>query len=492
MTRICIIEGDGIGQEVIPTAVGILQALSIGLEFVPAYAGFEFFQKTGDAIPAETLQAVAECDATLFGATSSPLTRVEGYRSPILTLRKEFDLYANLRPIQSLPGSFSRPGVDVLIVRENTEGLYAGREHGEGDTAVAERVITRRASARIARVAFEHARARKQRVTIVHKANVLKITDGLFRETCLQVAREFPDVSVDEMLVDAMAMRLVQDPESFDVIVTTNLFGDILSDEASALIGGLGVAPSANVGTRTAVFEPVHGSAPDIAGKGIANPLGAVLSAALLLDYVKLPEAATRVRGAVRRTVERGVVTPDLGGHATTREVTRAVIGKLTSTRFQFRPMDEASARQVLAWRYEPPYEMYNLTSPEDGADATVEFLTDAQNGYYVVDDERGELVAFCCFGADAQVLGGDYAADALDIGLGMRPDLTGRGNGGTYVEAVLDFARRRFMPSAFRVTIAAFNGRARRVWTRAGFQEVQTFERRTDGVPFVIMVQTR
>jgi homoisocitrate dehydrogenase len=325
--RICVIPGDGVGQEVIPAAVRVLEALELGLEFVRADAGFAHFEKTGDAIPPETLDTVKASDATLFGATSSPMTRVEGYRSPILALRKTLDLYANLRPVQSLPAEFSRQGVDLLVVRENTEGLYAGRERAEGpDTAITERVITRRASERIARVAFEKARERKKKVTIVHKANVLKLTDGLFREACLQVAAEFPDVTAQEMLVDAMAMRLIQDPQNFDVIVTTNLFGDILSDEASALIGGLGVAPSGNIGTKTAVFEPVHGSAPDIMGKGIANPLGAILSAAMMLDYLKLPEAADRVRRAVDHALKQNILTRDIGGVATTDEMTGAVI----------------------------------------------------------------------------------------------------------------------------------------------------------------------
>lgn len=327
--RICIVPGDGIGKEVIPAAVQVLKELSAPLEFVDADAGFEHFQKSGDAIPGSTLKVIAECDATLFGATSSPSTQVQGYRSPILVMRKEFDLYANLRPVQSLPASFSRPNLDLLIVRENTEGLYAGRERMEGEEAIAERVITRRASDRIARVAFEHAQTRKKRVTIVHKANVLKLTDGLFREACLQVAREFPGVKADEMLVDAMAMRLVKDPENFDVIVTTNLFGDILSDEASALIGGLGVAPSGNIGAHTAVFEPVHGSAPDIAGKGIANPFGAFFAAAMMLDYLKLNDAAAGLRRAVNDVIERGILTPDLLGTASTDQVTRAVITAL-------------------------------------------------------------------------------------------------------------------------------------------------------------------
>ena len=333
--RICIIEGDGVGKEVLPAAVRVLDALQIGLEFVHADAGFEHFQKTGNAFPDATLEIVRACDATLFGATASPLTRVEGYRSPILALRQALDLYANLRPIQSLPGAFSRPNLDMLIVRENTEDLYVGRERTEGEgITIAERVITRRASERIARVAFEYASRRRKRVTIVHKANVLKLTDGLFRETCFQIAREFPQVRADEMLIDTMAMHVVTNPQDYDVVLTTNLFGDILSDEASALIGGLGVAPSGNIGASNAVFEPVHGSAPDIAGKAAANPIGAILSAAMLLDYLKQNEAAARVRRAVQRVLEFGLLTRDLvsvGGQAgvSTDEMTRAILQQL-------------------------------------------------------------------------------------------------------------------------------------------------------------------
>ena len=334
--KICLIPGDGIGREVIPAAAEVLAALSLELEFVEAQAGFEHFRQSGNSIPDETLAEVRSTGLALFGATSSPSTAVPGYRSPILALRKTFDLYANLRPTFSLPGAFSRPDIDLLIVRENTEGLYAGRERREGDTAIAERVITRAGSERIARMAFEQALLRQAvgrqsppQVTLVHKANVLSITDGLFRETCLKVAQDYPAVQVKELLVDAMAMRLVRDPHSFDVIVTTNLFGDILSDEASGLVGGLGVAPSANLGEQAAVFEPVHGSAPDIAGQGIANPTGAILSAAMLLDYVQLPQPAARVRGAVKAALAAGILTPDLGGSATTTQLTRRILTEL-------------------------------------------------------------------------------------------------------------------------------------------------------------------
>ncbi len=337
-SKIILIPGDGVGQEVIPAAAEVLAALGLELAFSEAPAGFAHFQRTGDAIPDETLADVQAAGRALFGATSSPSTVVPGYRSPILAMRKAFDLYANLRPTFSLPSPFSRPGIDLLVVRENTEGLYAGRERVEdaGATAIAERVITRRGSERIARVAYEQARqrlagaSRPAAVTIVHKANVLKLTDGLFRAECLKVAAQYPEIRTGEMLVDAMAMRLMRDPERFDVLVTTNLFGDILSDEASALMGGLGVAPSANLGERAAVFEPVHGSAPDIAGQGLANPIGAILSAAMLVEHLGQPAAAARVRAAVAETVRAGTLTPDLGGTANTQAVTRAVIGYLS------------------------------------------------------------------------------------------------------------------------------------------------------------------
>ena len=326
---VCLINGDGVGKEVIPAAARVLEALNLGITFTHAEAGWECFQKYGNALPDTTKAAILAADATMFGATSSPSTKVEGYSSPVLAMRKAFELFANVRPTVSMPGSL--PGIDMLIVRENTEGLYSGRERREGDTAITERVITVKASERIARYAFQAAQKRiRKHVTIVHKANVLKETDGLFRECCLRVAAEFPVVTYDELLVDACAMWLVKDPARFDVIVTTNLFGDILSDEASGLIGGLGIAPSSNVGaTKVAYFEPVHGSAPDIAGKGIANPIGAILSAAMLLDHVGCPEAARRVEAAVRQALEAGIRTRDLGGEAMTEEMTVAVLNRL-------------------------------------------------------------------------------------------------------------------------------------------------------------------
>ena len=325
--QLCVIEGDGIGHEVIPAALDVLAATGLAFDVRRAEAGWECFQSHGAALPAATVAAAAASDAVLFGAVSSPSHRVPGYSSPIVGLRRELGLFANLRPALSAPIPTSRQGVDLLIVRENSEGLYVRRERREGDRAIAERWITESGSDRVVRVACDWACRRRRHLTIVHKANVLPETCGLFRETALAVAAEYPDLTVDEMLVDAMAMRLVTHPERYDVIVTTNLFGDILSDEAAGLVGGLGLAPSANLGATQspALFEPIHGSAPDIVGQGIANPLAAVLSIAMLLDHFGHADVATNVRSAVTRVLREGPHTPDLGGEATTNDVTNMV-----------------------------------------------------------------------------------------------------------------------------------------------------------------------
>jgi homoisocitrate dehydrogenase len=252
-------------------------------------------------------------------------------------MRKELDLYANLRPSTSAPVMDSQSGIDLLIVRENTECLYVKRERLEdgGDTAIAERIITRAASTRIARMAFEQARQKaktkrqKGLVTIVHKANVLSVSDGLFREAALAVAADYPDVAVEEQLVDSMLYRLIREPQRYDVVVAPNLYGDLLSDAAAALVGGLGLAPSANVGDTFVLVEPVHGSAPDIAGKGIANPIGAILAAGMLLRHLGQDAAARCVEAAVHSVLAEGPHTPDLGGSATTEGVTQAVIDQL-------------------------------------------------------------------------------------------------------------------------------------------------------------------
>lgn len=313
--RICVIEGDGIGHEVVPVAVEAMRAVAPDLEFVYAEAGFECFRRRGAAIPEGTWAAIEGADGILFGAISAPSEEVPGYEPVILTLRQRLRLYANLRPTLSPPLPGLRRGVDLVIVRENTEGLYVRTEWGDGGCAVALRVITRGASERIARVAFELARKRKRKVTVVHKANVLKRTCGLFRAAALEVARDYPDVEVEEMLVDAMAMWLAAAPERFDVVLTPNLFGDILSDEASVWGGGLGMAPSLNIGEGPPLAEPVHGSAPDIAGKGIANPVAALLSAAMLLEIgLGRAEEGRKLREAVWEVLGAGYHTPDLPG----------------------------------------------------------------------------------------------------------------------------------------------------------------------------------
>lgn len=327
---ICLIPGDGIGREVIPAARAMLDAAGFTARYVEAEAGWDTFERRGTALPDATLELVRQTSATLFGAVSSPSERVAGYRSPIVALRRELNLYACIRPVQSLPLPDARPGVDIVVVRENTEGLYSGIETREGNCATALRIVTREASRRIARFALDLARANgRRRITVVHKANVLRETCGLFRETALEVLRDREGIEVNEMLVDNCAYQLARRPEQFDVIVTTNLFGDILSDIASAWGGGLGLAASANLGNGNGVFEPVHGSAPDIAGQGIANPLAAIAAAAAMLDFLGESERSRNIRSAIRHVIEHGPLTPDLGGTATTEELTNAVVTAL-------------------------------------------------------------------------------------------------------------------------------------------------------------------
>lgn len=336
---LCVIPGDGVGKEVIPAAVEVLQKVLPNLRVMEAEAGWECFTHTGNALPETTRAKIAECGAALFGATSSPSRKVEGYRSPIVHMRQLFDLYANLRPTRLLRAGGSqlaaRPNaVDLLLARENTQGLYAGREYVRetpaGPEAIAERVITKAASERVARAAFALADGRRKQLCIVHKANILPLTDGAFRDAARAAGAAYPAVKISEMLVDTAAMQIASRPEQFDVIVTTNLFGDILSDIASVWGGGMGVAPALNLGANVAVAEPVHGSAPDIAGKGIANPCGAILSAALLArHYWNAPEAAAKIENAVYTVLESGMGTPDLNGTATTAHMTREIIGAL-------------------------------------------------------------------------------------------------------------------------------------------------------------------
>ena len=334
--RVALLPGDGIGPEVTAQAARLLEAVG-GIGLIELEVGWSAFERYGDALPDATSSALAGCAGALLGAVSSPSERVDGYRSPVVALRQEFDLYANLRPLLSAPVAGSVAGVDILVVRENTEGLYAGRERWEQReaVAVAERVISRRATERIARVAFRHAadRARARggtaRVTIVHKANVLRLTDGLFRETALAVAREFPDVAVDEQLVDSHLYRLIREPDSYDVILAPNLYGDIISDAGAALVGGLGLVAGANAGGATLIAEPVHGSAPDLAGTGRANPIATCRAAAMLLDALGRSRPAAAIERAVQAVLAAGPHTPDLQGRATTATVGDAVLRRL-------------------------------------------------------------------------------------------------------------------------------------------------------------------
>ena len=311
----------------IASARDVLTAFPLQWDFVECGIGYGEYQRSGSPLPDSTIQKIRHADAALFGAVTTP-PNIPNYFSPVVRMRQALDLYANLRPTRSIPHSSSRAGIDLLIVRENTEGLYSGIERLEddGNRAVTERVITRKCSERIIRKAFDLARQTgRKTVHVVHKANVLRQTCGLFRSIALEIAQEYPDITMQEMLVDTCAMELVRAPEQFEVIVTTNLFGDILSDEACMFVGGLGVAASGNIGADAAVFEPVHGSAPTLVGTGKANPIATILASAMMLDYLGEKEQAIRLRNAVEKCIADGQVTPDLGGTLTTSEMTEKV-----------------------------------------------------------------------------------------------------------------------------------------------------------------------
>jgi homoisocitrate dehydrogenase len=328
--KICLLPGDGIGPEVIAAAREVLTALPLEWDFTECGIGYGEYQRTGSPLPDSTIQAIRHADAALFGAVTTP-PNIPNYFSPVVRMRQSLDLFANLRPNRSIQHPSSRAGIDMLIVRENTEGLYSGIERVEddGNRAITERVITRKGSERIIHKAFDTARQLgRKTVHVVHKANVLRQTCGLFRTVALEVAKDYPDLTMQEMLVDTCAMELIRMPEQFEVIVTTNLFGDILSDEACMLVGGLGVAASGNVGADAAVFEPVHGSAPTLIGTGKANPTATFFAAAMMLDYLGEKEQAAKLRTAVEACIAEGQVTPDLGGTLTTSEMTKMVIGK--------------------------------------------------------------------------------------------------------------------------------------------------------------------
>jgi isocitrate dehydrogenase (NAD+) len=325
--RITLVPGDGIGPEVTSAAVRVLQATGIAFEWETEQAGAQALATDGTTLPERVLESIRRNRVALKGPTGTPVAG--GHRSVNVDLRKRLDLYANLRPVKSLPGVASRyQDVDLVIVRENTESLYSGLEHVVVPGVVESlKIITEKASSRIARFAFDYARKHgRGRVTAVHKANIMKLSDGLFLDCCRSVARDHPGIRYDEVIVDNLCMQLVLDPNRYDVLLLENLYGDIVSDLCAGFVGGLGMAPGANIGETSAVFEAVHGSAPDIAGKNRANPIALVLSAALMLDHLGESEAAERVRAGIRAVLrDPGKLTPDLGGPAGTTGVAEAI-----------------------------------------------------------------------------------------------------------------------------------------------------------------------
>jgi 3-isopropylmalate dehydrogenase len=331
--KIALMPGDGIGPELTEATLKILDAVqenfNITLNLLPAEAGDAVHKKTGVALPEDSLKIIRESHACLKGPVGETAADV------IVRLRLLFDLYANVRPIKSFPNvPVARPDIDMIFVRENTDDVYKGLEYSIGeDTTVCLRVITRQNCERIAKRAFETAQLRpKKKVTAIHKANVMRITDGLFKRVCQETAQNYPDIKYNEMYVDAATMHLIRTPQDFDVLCTCNMFGDILSDEAAQLIGGLGMAPGANIGDKFALFEPIHGSAPDIAGKQIANPISMILSAKMMLDWIgerfhdtNCLSAAQAIEKAVIQTLISGPTVPDLGGKTSTLQMAQAI-----------------------------------------------------------------------------------------------------------------------------------------------------------------------
>jgi isocitrate dehydrogenase (NAD+) len=334
-TPVTLIPGDGIGPSISSATVRVLEAAGADIDFDVQVAGMAGVTRYGDPIPEATLDSIRRTRIALKGPLETPVG--EGFRSINVALRKTFDLYANVRPAHTIVKGGRYDDIDIVLIRENTEGLYVGIEHyikiGNDPRAAAESIaiITRAGSERIVRYAFDYAMKHgRKKVTIVHKANILKFSQGLFLDVGRMIAREYANIEFNEMIVDATAMNLVLKPEKFDVIVTTNLFGDILSDQISGLVGGLGLAPGGNIGLGGAIFEAVHGTAPDIAGKGVANPSALILAACMMLEYMNDGERAVRIRNALETTIREGkTVTGDLGGSASTDQFTDAIIARL-------------------------------------------------------------------------------------------------------------------------------------------------------------------
>lgn len=331
MLKVTLIPGDGIGPDITTAARRVLDAAGAEIEWEVVEAGEKMIAVYGTPLPEHVLESIKRNRVALKGPITTPVGK--GFRSVNVTLRQELDLYACVRPARSLPGIKTRyENVDLIVVRENTEDLYAGIEHRVGKNAAESiKIITREASERVARFAFELARREgRKKVTAVHKANIMKLTDGLFLECARAVAADYSDIAFEEMLVDAMCMKLVQAPENYDVLVLPNLYGDIISDLAAGLVGGLGVAPGANIGDEVAVFEPVHGSAPKYAGMDKVNPLATILSGVMMLKHLGAFAAAERVMRGVTTVLEEGkTVTYDLGGTARTSEMAEAIIAKM-------------------------------------------------------------------------------------------------------------------------------------------------------------------
>jgi isocitrate dehydrogenase (NAD+) len=327
---VTLIRGDGIGPEVADAVVSILESARAPLAFEEVVVGREAEKRDGDPLPPSALDAIRKTGLALKGPVGTPIGK--GFQSVNVRLRQTFELYANLRPVKNVPSVESRfQGVDLVVVRENTEDLYSGLEHIVVPGVVESlKIITEVASTRIARFAFEYARANgRRRVTAVHKANIMKLSDGLFLDCFRKVAEDFPDIAADDRIVDALCMRLVMQPETFDVLLLENLYGDIVSDLAAGLVGGLGVVPGANLGAKAAIFEAVHGTAPDIAGQDKANPTALLMSAILMLRHLELADLANRVEAALLATLKAGIKTPDIGGSAGTKEFTKAVSARL-------------------------------------------------------------------------------------------------------------------------------------------------------------------
>jgi isocitrate dehydrogenase (NAD+) len=334
-TEVTLIAGDGIGPEVMEATLRVLEAAGAQLTFDPQDAGTSALAKHGTPIPDATLDSIKRTHVALKGPLATPIG--EGFRSVNVALRKAFDLYANIRPAKTFEGVKTPfANVDIVVIRENTQGLYSGVEHyvdDERSAAESAAIITRKASDRITRYAFEYARKHgRKEVCLVHKANILKLSQGLFLDRGRLVAKEYPDIKFRDLIVDNTCMQLVRVPERFDVIVTTNMFGDIISDLTSGLVGGLGLTAGANIGDKAAIFEAVHGTAPDIAGKGVANPTAVMLAAVDLLNHVGQGDIGEKLVKAIRRTIaEREFQTGDLGGTATTAQYTDAVIRHLAN-----------------------------------------------------------------------------------------------------------------------------------------------------------------